>query len=424
MSLLLFGLYVAYHLVFISFHLLFRILTTLATTGGSNATKGFQLFVTRALGDDGRGYESDAIHAMKQCVENGADIINLSFGSPFKSPFLDDYMAELKQRHPNILLIGASGNTGNWALYYPSAYPQVLSVASSNIDDNRHWFSTTNRQVEFAGPGHQILSTATAEAMVRLDSGGFRFPSRFVSHPNETVSSISALVMDCGNGSLPCGGTNETAAGGAKICLLEQTNDSPAIPQMIQNCQAAHGIGAILFSTKGGNYRKWNPNEKEHSLQIIAVGVNTAVGLELKYGSNHDFYGQGVMGRARAADEKGLPSVIGQAATIGRLETEEGRAYVYGAASGTSLAATHVSAVAAYLLSHKGHICDANQIRYAMAATAYNPNNVCDSQLGHGVVHAGRALEFLEKKFDCTKTPIPNWRVRGGCSLVGATPLY
>ena len=392
-------------------------------------SKGFKLFVTRSLGDDGRGYESDAINAMKKCVEHGADIINLSFGSPYKSTFLDDYMTRLKQSHPNLMIVAAAGNTGNSVLNYPAAYPHVLSVAASNIDNNRFWLSTANHQVEFAGPGHQILTTTTAEAMVMLEGDpttdaddGFRFPGRFVAQPDENIGSVTGEVMDCGNGSLACG-----RAASGKICLIEQTSESPSIPQMIKNCQQAGGIGAIMFSSRGGNYKNWNPNEQQHNLQIIAVGVDDTVGLELKYGSNHDLYinklaGKGVTGRAKVGDDKDLASFIGQTVTIGS-ENEE-QEYVYEAASGTSLAAPHVSAVAAYLLSHKGDICDLNQIRYAMAATAYNPNGVCDSQLGHGIVHAGRALEFLEYKFDCTTTPIPHSLVQGGCSLVGATPLY
>jgi thermitase len=57
------------------------------------------------------------------------------------------------------LVIAAAGNGGNATLNYPAAYPEVVSVAATDHNDQRASFSTFNSDVEVAAPGVNILST-------------------------------------------------------------------------------------------------------------------------------------------------------------------------------------------------------------------------------------------------------------------------
>jgi subtilisin family serine protease len=55
-----------------------------------------------------------------------------------------------KLRHQNVLTIASAGNSGDDRLYYPAAYPHVMSVSA--VDQNKavaKW-STQNQQVDIA----------------------------------------------------------------------------------------------------------------------------------------------------------------------------------------------------------------------------------------------------------------------------------
>lgn len=95
------------------------------------------------------------IHA----VNNGADIINMSFGGPMKSSVLRtalDYAAA-----HNVILIAASGNTGygvlNTTSLWPASYSDVIGVANYDASLNMLNESSVWRGVDFTMPGTDIL---------------------------------------------------------------------------------------------------------------------------------------------------------------------------------------------------------------------------------------------------------------------------
>jgi len=94
--------------------------------------------------------------------------------------------------------------------------------------------------------------------------------------------------------------------------------------------------------------------------------------------------------------------------------------YVYSYYSGTSMATPHYSGVAALLWSHHPQ-CTNYQIRYAIAATAkpMNGGSGCDDKLGHGLVQALDALNFLNEN-PCTQSRWGQEASKGGC-FVGFT---
>jgi thermitase len=57
------------------------------------------------------------------------------------------------------VLVAAAGNDGDATLNYPAAYPNVVSVAATDHNDQRASFSNANADVELAAPGVDVLST-------------------------------------------------------------------------------------------------------------------------------------------------------------------------------------------------------------------------------------------------------------------------
>lgn len=97
-----------------------------------------------------------AIEAIRYAADNGADVINMSFGGPDTNPALE---AALKYAYDkNVVIVASSGNDDG-AVIYPAAYNDYcLAVAATDQDDNRTDWSNFGPEVDIAAPGENILS--------------------------------------------------------------------------------------------------------------------------------------------------------------------------------------------------------------------------------------------------------------------------
>jgi len=96
------------------------------------------------------------IEGIEYAVENGANIINMSFGSYQSNPAIKDAIDYAYGK--GCLLVASVGNDGNDTPVYPAAYPNVIAVSSidyenqpSNFGDGKG--SNFGNEVELAAPG-------------------------------------------------------------------------------------------------------------------------------------------------------------------------------------------------------------------------------------------------------------------------------
>ncbi len=113
----------------------------------------------------------DAIaNAIVYAADNGADIINMSFGgrgSYTMKSAIDYAYAQ------GVILVAAAGNYSTSDKYYPGGYDEVVAVASSDRYDNLSYFSNYGSWVDIVAPGHDILSTVPA-AGSQAGSNGYK----------------------------------------------------------------------------------------------------------------------------------------------------------------------------------------------------------------------------------------------------------
>ncbi len=106
---------------------------------------------------------ANATKAVEYAVANGADVINMSFGSYNKN---STFAEELEKASSSCLLVAAAGNDGRASsdsTMYPAAYPYVIGVMAGNTADgcwtSSNFVDTSPAPYDILCPGESILST-------------------------------------------------------------------------------------------------------------------------------------------------------------------------------------------------------------------------------------------------------------------------
>jgi thermitase len=140
------------------------------------------LAICKALNSAGAG----SLVAIANCIAylsaHGAKIISMSLGG-MGSQTLAAAVASAVAN--GALVVAAAGNSGDAALSFPAAYPQVVSVAAVDRQGLRAPFSNANPDVEVAAPGVDVLST--------WNDGGYRTESG-TSMATPFVAGVAALI--------------------------------------------------------------------------------------------------------------------------------------------------------------------------------------------------------------------------------------
>ncbi len=132
------------------------------------------LMAVKGIQDAGWGFSSDLIAGIYYAVDNGALIINASWGG---GGYLEAMIDALDYaREHNVIFVGAAGNyrgNNDEVPYYPASYAgdNIVSVGASSSLDSIALLSQYGRySVELFAPGVSILSTGLGQSF-RYGSG-------------------------------------------------------------------------------------------------------------------------------------------------------------------------------------------------------------------------------------------------------------
>ena len=126
----------------------------------------------------------DLAAAIVYAADNGARVINMSWGDTVRAFIIED--AVEYAHHRGCILVGAAGNSAAVGSYYPAALKSVISVAGLGQEKQLYDGSNFGATINIAAPGEEILSTAL-NAEYRKRSG----TSMAAAH----VSGVAALVL-------------------------------------------------------------------------------------------------------------------------------------------------------------------------------------------------------------------------------------
>ena len=121
------------------------------------------LAVSTALGTDEAGVRStdeQIPDAVRWAVDNGADVINMSVGSPQQSwpESWDSAFAYAEEK--DVLIVAAAGNRGNGLVQVgaPATIPSVLTVGGVDQDGQAGWESSSQGiSISVAGPAEELV---------------------------------------------------------------------------------------------------------------------------------------------------------------------------------------------------------------------------------------------------------------------------
>jgi subtilisin family serine protease len=95
--------------------------------------------------------------AIRYAVDNGARVINISYGGLGRT--WSEYLAVAYARSRGVIVVAAAGNDGAEAAgESPAGLPGVITVAATRPDDQRLGFSNWGPGVDIAAPGLDVLS--------------------------------------------------------------------------------------------------------------------------------------------------------------------------------------------------------------------------------------------------------------------------
>lgn len=119
-------------------------------TGIASVAGGVTLMGISCGIDDGIDI-SNVGDGISWAVENGAKVINMSFGS--SEPSRTEYALIQAAAKAGVVFVASAGNDGVNAVSYPAAYPEVISVGSCDYDRNISEFSNYGGWVDVLAPG-------------------------------------------------------------------------------------------------------------------------------------------------------------------------------------------------------------------------------------------------------------------------------
>jgi subtilisin family serine protease len=154
------------------------------TIGIAGVAPGCRIMALRAgFGPTGYLQEDDVSSAIVYAVQNGASVINMSWGDTVVSPVIQDVLAYAHAH--GCVLVASAGNSSSSLTHYPSGYDQTIAVGNTDSHDRLVGSSNFGPTIDVVAPGDTIWSTTIGGDYGKLSGTSMSAPH---------VSALAALV--------------------------------------------------------------------------------------------------------------------------------------------------------------------------------------------------------------------------------------
>lgn len=217
-----------------------------------------KIMALKFLDQNGSGTTEDAVSSIQYAIDNGARVINNSWGGADDDTILENVYQDAADAE--VALVAAAGNDGdnnNRVASYPADYSDgILSLSVAATDSNDLLASFSNygsNTVHIAAPGVEIASTLPSntygyESGTSMSSPHVAGALALLAalHPGESMQQIVARVMN--NVQVVSNLASQVTSGG-RLDLLAAATNSPAEP-ILHQARIRKVVSATLTSGK------------------------------------------------------------------------------------------------------------------------------------------------------------------------------
>ena len=326
------------------------------------------IYSMRLLDCAGSGSLVNMITGLEWAIDNGIQVINMSFGIVLPTALFDAGDAALQAAYDRgIVLVGASGNSSTPYVSYPASHPAVIAVGATDDADLLATFSQYGTEQELTAPGVNNLASypvgkGVATALTVDSDNGRELEAialLFAGHTRKQGLTASTIYAGLGTAAdfaaVDCTGKTALVMRGG-TSFAEKTvaaMDAGCAAVIIHNHTPGNFNGTLGTATAPDG-RAWIP----------AVSISLEEGLYLK---------EQIESRPTST------TVLNTTGNLAML-------------SGTSMASPHAAGVAALVLSKNPRLSPL-QVRTILRGSANDLGTPgWDPVFGYGRVNADRAV--------------------------------
>ena len=126
------------------------------------------------IGRDSDGALTAGYEGITWAANNGAHVINMSWGGGSSGSYGQNAINYAWGK--GCIIIAAAGNDGEETMFYPAAYNNVVSVASTTSTDAKSYFSQYGTWIDISSPGSDIRSTVPNSSYQSLQGTSMASP--------------------------------------------------------------------------------------------------------------------------------------------------------------------------------------------------------------------------------------------------------
>lgn len=204
-----------------------------------------KIMALKFIDASGAGYAAGAINAIYYAVNNGAKVINNSWGGQSKSRALAEaYVYAYKH---GVVIVSAAGNSNennDISPFYPANFdtPNNIAVLATADDDKKAWFSNYGPvTVAIGAPGVAILSAVPNNSFQIMSGTSMAAPF---------VAGLAALVSR---------ESPQLSAFQIKNIVMDSVDLIPDLLIKVKSGGRANALNAIILAKTQSNILPWAP---------------------------------------------------------------------------------------------------------------------------------------------------------------------
>ena len=166
-------------------------------TGIAGVSWSSKIMAVKGLDGGGYGYNDELANSLIYAADNGADVINNSWGG-FGDSGAEFFQDVINYAHSlGAIIVAAAGNEYQYLTnnHFPGGLEHVVTVAATDMDDVKAHFSNWGELVDVAAPGVYILSLRANGTKMGLLVDDFHTVAQGTSMAAPHVVGLAALTI-------------------------------------------------------------------------------------------------------------------------------------------------------------------------------------------------------------------------------------